>query len=415
MCLYGLKKFAEALTDTRRAQALDPTNAELCNNAGILLRAHGRDEEALEWFDRALALRPNFSDALHNKAVALTQIRRFHDAFAIYDGLKATDSNDVIAELGSAHLHMLTGNFEAGWTGREARWKIPPLSTTYPEVSQPLWLGDGAIEGKTILVAADEGFGDTIQFARYLPMLAERGAHVVFVVQDPLRLLLSSLPGISQCIPTSTMNSSAVNALPAFDLHCPMMSLPLAFGTRLDTIPSPTSYLPLPAESRVQAWEDRLGRHDRLRVGLVWSGNPNHANDHNRSLPLRALAPIFDADATFVSLQKDPRPADKATLLERTDIVDLTVHLTDFTETAALITCLDLVITVDTSVAHLAAALGRPTWILLPHTPDYRWLLDRDDSPWYPTARLFRQTNTRDYGEVLDRVRDALLPLVFAK
>jgi tetratricopeptide (TPR) repeat protein len=415
MCLYGLKRLAEALTDTRRAQALDPTNPELCNNIGILLRSHGRDEEALEWFERALALRPNFSDALHNKAVALTQIRRFHEAFAIYDGLKAADSDDAIADLGSAHLHMLTGNFEAGWTGREARWKLPPLSTIYPKFPQPLWLGDGAIEGKTILVAADEGFGDTIQFARYLPMLAERGARVVFVVQDPLRLLFSGLPGISRSIPTSTMHTMAMNALPAFDIHCPLMSLPLAFGTRLDAIPSPTSYLPRPAESRVQAWEERLGRHDKLRVGLVWSGNPNHANDHNRSLPLRALAPIFDVDATFVSLQKDPRPADKTTLLERTDIVDLTAHLTDFTETAALVSCLDLVITVDTSVAHLAAALGCPTWILLPYTPDYRWLLDRDDSPWYPSARLFRQSKTRDYGEVLIRVRDALLPLVFAK
>ncbi|WP_346347439.1 tetratricopeptide repeat-containing glycosyltransferase family protein [Bradyrhizobium sp. dw_411] len=415
MCLYGLKRFAEALTDTRRAQALDPTNAEPCNNIGILLRSHGRDEEALEWFDRALVLRPNFPDALHNKAVAFTQTRRFHDAFAIYDGLKAADPNDAVAHLGSAHLHMLTGNFEAGWAGREARWKVPPLSTTYPKFLQPLWLGDGAIEGKTILVAADEGFGDTIQFARYLPMLAERGARVVFVVQDALRLLLSDLPGVSHCIATSTMNTSAVNALPAFDIHCPMMSLPLAFGTRLDTIPSPASYLPRPAESRVQAWEERLGRHDKLRVGLVWSGNPNHANDHNRSLPLRALAPLFDVDATFVSLQKDPRPADKATLLERADIIDLTAHLTDFTETAALVSCLDLVITVDTSVAHLAAALGCPTWILLPYTPDYRWLLDRDDSPWYPDARLFRQTKTRDYGEAVGRARDALLPLAFAQ
>jgi hypothetical protein len=165
----------------------------------------------------------------------------------------------------------------------------------------------------------------------------------------------------------------------------------------------------------VQVWEDRLGPHDRLRVGLVWSGNPNHVNDHNRSLPLRELTPILDAAATFVSLQKDPRPADKTILLERTDIVDLTAYLTDFVETAALVSCLDLVITVDTSVAHLAGALGCPTWILLPHTPDYRWLLGRDDSPWYPTVRLFRQDQTRDYAQVLDRVRTELLALVAAQ
>jgi tetratricopeptide (TPR) repeat protein len=411
ICLDGLKRSEEALIDTRRAQALDPTNADICNNVGILLRTHGQDKEALEWFDRAIELRPNFTEALHNKAVSLTQIRQFHEAFAIYDGLKAFDPNDALADLGLAHLHMLTGNFEAGWAGREARWKVPSLSASYPKLSQPMWLGNSALEGKTILIGADEGFGDTIQFARYVPMVAERGARVVLVVQDPLHGLLSGLPGVSQCIPISATKTIA---LPAFDIHCPMMSLPLAFGTTLDTIPSPTSYLPRPEKARVQAWEDRLGPHDRLRVGLVWSGNPKHRNDHNRSLPLRALTRILDADATFVSLQKDPRPADKATLLERADIVDLTAHLTDFTETAALMTCLDLVITVDTSVAHLSGALGRPTWILLPYTPDYRWLLDRDDSPWYPTARLFRQSETREYATVLDRVRAELLMRISA-
>jgi hypothetical protein len=191
-------------------------------------------------------------------------------------------------------------------------------------------------------------------------------------------------------------------------MHCPISSLPLAFGTKLDTIPSRISYLPAPVKSRVQAWEDRLGSHDRLWVGLVWSGNPSHKNDHNRSIPLRALTRVLDVDVTFVSLQKDPRPGDKATLLERPDIIDLTADLTDFSETAALVSCLDLVITVDTSVAHLAAALGRPTWILLPFAPDYRWLLDRDDSPWYPTMRLFRQTAAREYASVLDRVRAEL-------
>jgi ADP-heptose:LPS heptosyltransferase len=187
-----------------------------------------------------------------------------------------------------------------------------------------------------------------------------------------------------------------------------MSSLPLAFRTRLDTIPTGISYLPAPTESRVQAWESRLGPHDRLRVGLVWSGNSKHRNDHNRSISLRALSRILDVDATFVSLQKDPKPDDDEALLELTDIIDLTAGLTDFAETAALLRCLDLVITVDTSVAHLAGALGCPTWILLPHTPDWRWLLGRDDSPWCPTIRLFRQPKPRDYDRVIDRVRAEL-------
>ena len=168
------------------------------------------------------------------------------------------------------------------------------------------------------------------------------------------------------------------------------------------------------AARNVPAAEDRLGPHEKLRVGLVWSGNPTHKDDHNRSLPLRALSTILDLDATFVSLQKDPRPEDRKYLLAQSGVVDLTSHLTDFVETAALASCLDLVITVDTSVAHLAGALGRPTWVLLPYKPDYRWLLDRDDSPWYPTVRLFRQTETREYASVLDRVRAELAARISA-
>jgi hypothetical protein len=225
-------------------------------------------------------------------------------------------------------------------------------------------------------------------------------------VQEAARPLLSGVAGVAECLPKS------IAEFPAFDLHCAISSLPLAFGTRLETIPAGSAYLPAPAESRGQVWEDRLGLRRALRVGLVWSGNPNHKNDFNRSMPLRTLTRILDADATFVSLQKDPRPQDKAVLLERTDIVDLTEHLTDFAETAALVSCLDLVITVDTSVAHLAAALGRPTWIMLPYVPDWRWLLDRDDNPWYPSVRLFRQTETREYDSVLDRVRAELRTLI---
>jgi len=265
-----------------------------------------------------------------------------------------------------------------------------------------MWLGDESIEGRTILIAADEGLGDTIHFARYVPMLAARGARVLLAVQDPLHRLMSDLGGASVCVPMSAMST-----LPDFDLHCPTSSLPLAFNTRLETIPS-GQYLPGPPESRIQAWEARLGPRTRLRVGLVWSGDPSHVNDETRSIPLRTLSRILDVDASFVSLQKAPRPHDAAVLRERRDIIDLTADLTDFTETAALIACLDLVITVDTSVAHLAAALGCPTWILLPWTPDYRWLLDRTDSPWYPSVRLFRQTDTREYESVLDRVRDEL-------
>jgi hypothetical protein len=234
-------------------------------------------------------------------------------------------------------------------------------------------------------------------------MVAALGATVILLVHEPLRRLLSGVRGVSLCLSNS-------RELPPFDTCCPMLSLPLAFGTRLETIPAEVPYLPYPEAGAVRTWDQRLPVRDRLRVGLVWAGNPTQTSDPKRSIPLRLLAPILDADVTFVSLQKDLRPDDKL-FLQGTDIVDLTADLSDFSDTAALVCCLDLVITVCTSVAHLAGALGRPAWVLLHHSADYRWLLDRDDSPWYPTLRLFRQSETRDYGSVLDRVRSELVAL----
>ena len=410
-CLIGLKKLQDALTENQRAYERDPGNAACCDNTGVILDLLGREDEALPWLDRALALRPDFIDTLNNRALVLGRLHRFDEAAAMYRRVETLDPDNAQAKLGLGLLHLLLGDFEAGWSRHVARFKMSS-SADYPKFSEPMWQGEENIEGKTILIHVDEGLGDTIQFARYVPLVAARGARVILVVLDVARPLLSGLSGVWKCLPFSA------GALPPFDMHCPLSSLPMVFGTRLDTIPSEISYLPAPPAARVQVWQDRLGRHeklhDKLRVGLVWSGNPQHGNDHNRSIPLRMLLPILDTDATFFSLQKDPRPEDRAVLQQRNDIVDLTAELTDFVETAALINCLDLVISVDTSVAHLSAALGRSTWILLPYAPDYRWLLDRDDSPWYPTARLFRQGKTREYASVLDRVRCELEALIAA-
>ena len=400
--LLSLKRLEEALEVNRLAHALAPDSEEILFNMGEILRGvPNRQEEALQWFDRALEIRPDSIPFLDNKAALLIQLHRFEEAIAVNQRLSNIKPDNALTLYFISQLQLMIGNFQAGWIGREARWNVPGLPIAYPKFSQPKWLGEEAVEGKTVLVYFDEGLGDTIQFVRYVPLLAERGARVVLVVQDALHPLLSGLSGVSECLPKSA------SLLPAFDMYCPVCSLPAAFGTRLDTIPSGARYLPPPNEKRVQAWEERLGPRDKLRVGFVWSGNPKHPDDQNRSLPLQMLSCLLDLDATFVSLQKDPRPSDKA-VLERTDIVDLTTHLTDFVETAALVSCLDLVITVDTSVAHLAAALGCPTWILLPYVPDWRWLLDRDDSPWYPTVRLFRQDATRDYGSVVAQVRSEL-------
>jgi tetratricopeptide (TPR) repeat protein len=409
LALHELKRFDEALADNRRAYPLNPASAEVCNNIGACLHGLRQDEAALPWFDKAIHLRPGFIVALINKARSLTQLLRLDEAMAIYHQVRAIDPGNADVVWNSALLCLMTGDFESGWAGREIRWRAH-MRPPYPHFTQPMWRGAEDVEGKTVLVYAEEGNGDTIQFARYAPLLAARGARVILAVQEALQPLLTGLSGVSQCIPRSA-------ALPAFDLHCPICSLPFAFGTRLDTIPSATPYLPPPARARVQSWEqrlqERLGPDRKCRVGLVWSGNPNHGNDHNRSLPLRALLRLLDADAAFIGLQKESR-ADDRPLLEQAGVIDLTADLSDFAETAALVSCLDIVITVDTGVAHLAGALGRPTWIMLPYSPDFRWLLDRDDSPWYPTARLFRQSKSRDWDELVDRVRSALAAHILA-
>ena len=408
LVLHSLKRYEEALADNKAAYKLNPGKADTCNNIGAALQFLRRDEEALPWFDRALALQPSHVVALINKASSLQQMRRIDEAVAIYNHVKTIDPGNAEPEWNTSLIQMLTGDFEAGWVGREARWRRTNPGV-YPKFSEPRWFGETDVADKTIVICSDEGLGDTVQFARYVPDVAALGARVILVVDPPAHALLSGMPGVTLCL------RKDIDVLPPFDLHCPMSGLPLAFATRLDTIPARAAYLPALPAARLKAWEDRFGPHDKLRVGMVWSGNPIHSNDHNRSTSLRTFARLFDLDAAFISLQKDPRPDDQATLRKHPDIIDPTAELTDFVETAALLSCLDVVITVDTSVAHLAAALGRPTWILLPYDPDYRWLLDRDDSPWYPTARLFRQDKTRDYAAVLDRVRGELERLISAK
>jgi tetratricopeptide (TPR) repeat protein len=407
--LRDLKRNEDYLAAALRAYALDRGNADMCNDAGVAFLRFGRFEEALKYFEEALALRPSFIMALENKAVALKNLHLFEELFATHDRVRAMDPANAKAEFRLANLNLLLGNFEAGWRQREARWRMSGLPNHFPDGAEPIWLGEHDLDGKTILVYSDEGLGDAIQFTRYVPMLAERGARVVLVVQETLLSLLSALPGVSHCLATSAA------ALPPVDFRCPLTSLPLGFSTGLETIPPPIRLSPSP--DRKRAWEERLeerGPRDRLRVGLAWSGSLTHPNDRTRSIPLELLTRILDVDANILSLQKDPRPADRA-VLERTGIVDLTAELTDFSETAALVSCLDLVITVDTSMAHLAGAMGCPTWILLPYTPDYRWLLGRDDSPWYPSVRLFRQSETRDYGSVIARVRTELMAMVVGK
>lgn len=410
LCLQRLGRFEEAQADFERSIALNPGEAETHKNLGTLHARFGRMEQAFASFDRALALRPNFVAALNEKARALWSLQLLDEAFAAFRQSQALEPGNADTIWNLALLQMLTGDFERGLPGREARWKAASLGLADRGFTQALWLGDQPLEGKTILLHADEALGDSIQFARYVPLVAALGAQVVLEVKPAVQRLLAAVPGVAHCVDRSSTPSLA------FDLHCPLGSLPLAFGTRLDTIPFAEGFLPASPAERVKAWqdrlehrlEDRLGPRTRLRVGLVWSGDPGHNNDHNRSISLRALAPLLDCDVQFVSLQKGIRDQDRAFLRERSDIVDLAEQLTDFSETAALVSCLELVISVDTSVVHLAGALGTPVWTMLPFNPDWRWLLNRDDSPWYSSMRLFRQPKRGDWGSVVDNVRSEL-------
>jgi hypothetical protein len=310
-----------------------------------------------------------------------------------------------MAHCNAAALRLLTGDFSRGWAHYEWRWQKKSVISLKRNFSQPAWCGTDPVAGKTILIHSEQGLGDTIQFCRFVPLVAARGAHIIFEVQKVLQTLMTSLGGGAQIVPKGS-------TLPAFDLHCPLVSLPLAFGTRLETIPSATGYLSAPTE-RMTNWQARLQGYRSPRIGLAWSGNPGHERDGERSVGLHEFLPLLDAlaaEATFVSLQKDVRAEDADLLKARTDILDYGDAFEDFSDTAALISQLDLVISVDTSVAHLAGALGKPVWILLTYFPDWRWLLDRGDSPWYPSARLFRQNASRSWDGVIACVR-ATLPI----
>jgi hypothetical protein len=272
------------------------------------------------------------------------------------------------------------------------------------DFAQPQWRGEEDLRGRTILVHAEQGLGDTIQFARYVPLLAQAGATVILEAPPALCSLLARLPGVAGIMRRG-------EPLPGFDLHCPLLSLPLAFGTDAGSIPSAVPYLSA-APEQIARWRERLPvSTTRRTIGLAWSGSAANPNDRRRSIPLADLAPLIAAAAgsRLVSLQKDMRSADAATLTTWPAIVPLGERLRDFDDTAALISCLDLVVTVDTAVAHVAGALGKPVFIMLPFAPDWRWLAEGDDTPWYPTARLFRQTQRGQWGDVVQRVAAALM------
>jgi tetratricopeptide (TPR) repeat protein len=389
----ALNRISEALASYDEVLAVNPSHVGARVNRGNVLLRFNRPADALESYDVALAAMPGHPQILTNRGHALRRLDRPREALVDLEAALAQAREFPEAHFESALAHLTLGDFDAGWKAYEWRWKTGAFADKRRPFRAPLWLGDAPVAGKTILLHAEQGFGDTIQFIRYAPLLAERGARVICEVQPALTSLLSQLDGGVSIVAKG-------DALPPFDLHCPLLSLPLAFGTRLETIPATASYLAAPAE-RIEHWRARLPQSGP-RAGFVWSGSPAHRNDASRSIPLARLAPLLESlPFTCFSLQREWREADRDASRALPNLVDLGSGLTDFTETAAVISLLDVVVSVDTAVAHLAGALGKPVVILLPYAADFRWLRERADTPWYPTAKLLRQQAFGDWDGVL--------------
>ena len=435
-CAFQTGDFAAALADADRALALNPHYPEAINNRGAALLRLGRPGDAaealvaalrfmprdaeinlnlgnaldaleqlpvaLQYVERAIALAPRLAPARVNRGNILQRLDRHREALQAYDHALALDTANVDAHWNRALCCLLLGEYEAGWRGFEWRWRLDHRRSEAGRFAQPSWLGHERIEGKTILLHCEQGLGDTIQFARYAGRVAARGANVVLEVFPPLADLMATLPGPFRIIRRG-------DPLPPFDLHCPLMSLPLALGEPEPAYPSQPYLAADPA--RAHTWAKRLGPANGLRVGLVCSGSRTNGNDANRSIPFEILAERLPAGPQYHLVQKDIRDADRTALAARPDIAVWDEALGDFADTAALCQAMDLVISVDTSVAHLAGALGRPVWVMLPYDPDWRWGLHAGTTPWYPRMRIYRQAQRRDWSDPLDRVAQDLSAL----
>lgn len=424
--LAQLNRLDDALASFVRAAALKPDHVEALNNQGVILQILRRFDESLAVFDRALAAKPDHAEALNGRAATLSEMEnfaaalanvekaialqpayteahynhggiladlgRFEDAVASYDRALALKPDYAEAQYNQSLCRLLLGQFEKGWAQYEWR-KRRRLPITLRNHPQPHWLGEEDISGKQLFLYWEQGLGDTIQLCRYARMAAAKGARVVLSVQTPLVGLLQQLGPEVEVI-------GKEDTPPHFDFQSSLMSMPLAFGGAIPSAP----YLHPEPELAAQ-WADRLPPKTRPRIGLVWSGGQNHRNDHNRSMPFETLAPLLGPQADWVCLQKEIRDIDIAAVRRHGKVTCFGNALRDFRDTAALASLMDLVISVDTAVAHMAGALGQPVWILLAQRPDWRWQLERDDSPWYPSARLFRQQRRGDWAGVIARLQ----------
>jgi tetratricopeptide (TPR) repeat protein len=407
VALLKRDRSGEALASFERVLAQRPQDEDALYNVGFALVANERDAEALAVYDRLLALNPQHVEGLMGRGAALQNLARYAEAVAAYERVLAIDPQRADAHYTAAMALLSLGDYRRGLPEYEWRRKIAAGTGTGAVVRafrEPIWLGDRSLQGRTLLVHAEQGMGDVLNAVRYAPQLARLGARVVLEVHAALKPLLAGLDGIAMVIGKG-------EPLPPFDCHCPVMSLPYAFKTELATIPAAEPYIHAPPE-RIAQWRERLPRTGRLQVGIVWCGNPAFKDDRRRSLRFAQIAPILTVpDVSFLSLNPGISAGDTAALAASSNVLHLGAEFRDFADTAALVSQLDLMITSDTSVAHLAGAMGRPVWIMLGFAPDWRWAHDRDRSSWYPTMRLFRQSTAGNWDEVIERVRLELVAL----
>ena len=401
ICLTTLGKEPEAHTAFAQALAIDPQHIPSLCNLGNLYKKQNRMDEAMRYYELACRADPNAAEPRSNAGCIYLALGNLPAAETCFRQVLARHPDYAAASWNLAVTLLTAGDFTQGWPAYESRWTNEQLAKVRRTFPQPLWLGVESIEGKTLLIHSEQGIGDTLQFIRYLPLLAARGAKVHLQVQPSLKSLLSSMEGAATV-------ASQDEPPPKFDFHCPLLSLPHAFATNLITIPVSVPYVQIQADRRA-AWKARVAHFQGRKVGINWSGNPKHDNDHNRSIPLTLFRRVVDlSPPVFFNLQWDVRATEQELLASMTKVTDLRSDLANLADTAGLIEQMDLVITVDTATAHLAGAMGKPVWVLLPFNADWRWLQNRDDSPWYPTMRLFRQPTLGDWPSVLERVTSAL-------
>jgi len=397
--LKQLGRWDAALMSHDTAIALKPDFAEAFSNRGLVYEAIDRPEQALRDHDRAIELSPAYADAWVNRGNVLKALQRWTEAFDSYERALAIDPEHAEAHFNKAIALLARGEWRHGWAEYEWRWRQRGTAVKQPRgFAQPVWRATLPLDGKAILVHCEQGLGDTLQFCRYAQPLARRGARVILEVQPPLMGVLAGLAGVTRLVAEG-------EALPDFDCHCALLSLPLAFGTTLETLPAPATIVAQPP--RVAAWRARLGARSGRCVGLMWRGNADHANDRNRSIALADWLRHLPGGFHYVSLQKEALAHERPVLAAHAGKVSHD-DKADFEDTAAACACVELVISVDTSVAHLSASMGRNTWIVLPTDPDWRWLGGRSDSPWYPSVTLHRQSRRGEWGDVVRGIADGL-------